>query len=894
MKLTLKNLTLSVVACTLLVGCGGGGSSSSSGSSSGTLVDPYIVGAKLYWDKNNNNAVDSGEAISSATDANGKYTFSVAVPDGAVVRMHPSFKGTHNGVDFTGELSAKMSSTGIVSPLTTLETKGFSDTEIISLLNTAGITISASDIHSDPMEGMTSSKTTATDSELKRIRAAVALNTFFAMTGYGINKSTINSTTNKANLKKACDLIKKSINPSNISSSAPVTTVLKVGISISDYLVKTTAKAGNTTELDAFVNNTGSKMTKAIAKLANAIATDSSKAYSFKGFDSSGNALTTVAKSLKGRVVDNAIPYANVKLYKSATHNAANLLEVVKADSQGNFKLDTDWSSLADNDLLNIVAQDPNDAKNIFKSVLATGKKMKTVAAAGKITSNEIPDVAVSNVTTAKVAIAQKSATSIDPLTYEKVMEDKGTVVMAIAAAIKEKVDNKKPIKVTGQTTNPDTTTFATEAVAAFNTKVTNGSTADLNAQIANFVTGVDKTKLKAMQADMVDETKNPELAKNTIKPGLQNHQLKPGKYIGIELATRHYVDRETMTSVHPKTYWGVIDKLRVSLAKEIDIKSNNTLRYGEADRISYSNFKDGRFTIKDLDAVTNGATCDNSSHNYYDYKGYTLSFGSSGNIAVAEVDSSIDYTIVKDSSNHLSLSGYGVEKYNYSACNTSNKVDTSKNNAFINGSNAKVDASSSADSQYQDWNLVDQKVLTTVSTIISNDNVYAVSTVTGSGKKFKLLAPDGTWKDVTLSLSSSSKGTFAVKSNETITIGGNDLPRSFALEIASDVYDSNDNMIFPASKDKADLITGSVQVSGASADTLKNTSFFKDGLLYLEVSANNTNGGYKYYVIDIVSNTGFAFTPYYQIRLDSSGNKVSSGGSLYWTCQRTKINFVK
>jgi Ca2+-binding RTX toxin-like protein len=83
-------------------------------SSSGTVVDPYVSGATVFRDTNNNRILDAGEQ-STTTDANGKYTFTGS-STATVVSI--------GGVDTTtgvaqGMLVAPEGAT-VVSPLTTL------------------------------------------------------------------------------------------------------------------------------------------------------------------------------------------------------------------------------------------------------------------------------------------------------------------------------------------------------------------------------------------------------------------------------------------------------------------------------------------------------------------------------------------------------------------------------------------------------------------------------------------------------------------------------------------------------------------------------------------------------------------------------------------------------
>jgi hypothetical protein len=158
-----KSIIFSFIITIFLTACGGGGGSSSAwnnnndgGDSSkfthtGTAVDPYIEDATFFYDKNENGIHDDGEPLSSKSNTQGKFTFSTseAIPAGSRIVMKD--KGIHNGVAYTGQLSANISDTGVVSPLTTLEVE-YPNKNIVELLKEANITILSTDIHKDPMD----------------------------------------------------------------------------------------------------------------------------------------------------------------------------------------------------------------------------------------------------------------------------------------------------------------------------------------------------------------------------------------------------------------------------------------------------------------------------------------------------------------------------------------------------------------------------------------------------------------------------------------------------------------------------------------------------------------------------------------------------------------------
>ncbi|MDF1883173.1 multicopper oxidase domain-containing protein [Sulfurimonas sp. SAG-AH-194-C21] len=123
-----KYFALSIVASTLLVGCGGGSSDSTATSLtsiSGTAVDPELQGATVFLDANSNGQLDAGE-ISILTDKLGNY--SLNIPSSQVGKPLIVTGGIDRTTKelFLGKLSA-ISKSGTTSqhitPLTTLVQK---------------------------------------------------------------------------------------------------------------------------------------------------------------------------------------------------------------------------------------------------------------------------------------------------------------------------------------------------------------------------------------------------------------------------------------------------------------------------------------------------------------------------------------------------------------------------------------------------------------------------------------------------------------------------------------------------------------------------------------------------------------------------------------------------
>ncbi len=238
-------------------GCGGGGGTNAvppTESTSITIVDPYISGATVFWDKDNDGVLDSGEPESTPSDSSGKATFNVAIPEGARIIMNT--KGTHNGEAYTGTLTANYSTTGVVSPLTTLEEKGYTKTEIVNLLAAAGITLTEADITADPMAGLSSSNTTATDTDLAKIQATVAINTFLEMKNmFDVTKTKTDIAAVTTDLTTVATLMKETITVSNVASSN-ADVMIKAAVAMGSYVVSNpTDLATINTNKTTIINN---------------------------------------------------------------------------------------------------------------------------------------------------------------------------------------------------------------------------------------------------------------------------------------------------------------------------------------------------------------------------------------------------------------------------------------------------------------------------------------------------------------------------------------------------------------------------------------------------------------------------------------------------------------
>lgn len=149
--------------------------------SSVVVVDPYIIGAELFEDKNGNGLQDAGEQGSTITDASGSCSFADPLTPGSVLVM--KFGAEHNGVVYelvlSREVTRGMSGDIIVSPTTTLAADDLTSAQVAQMLSNAGLSgITADMITEDPMQGIAALGGSVTDADIVRMRAAVATYVF--------------------------------------------------------------------------------------------------------------------------------------------------------------------------------------------------------------------------------------------------------------------------------------------------------------------------------------------------------------------------------------------------------------------------------------------------------------------------------------------------------------------------------------------------------------------------------------------------------------------------------------------------------------------------------------------------------------------------------------------
>lgn len=249
-------------------------------------VDPYIYGAQMCYDENTNNVCDTNEQRSSLSDENGVFTFSPGLEEFSKIIMVKA--GMHNGENFTGMLKGQTGGSNVLSPSTTLVENGFTKSNVVSLLATAGITISEDDLFADPMAGFSGSSTPTTD-DYAKIQTAIAIHTFLTMTNnYGLTYNDVYSAgvmqEPYASLFPAiATVIKSGVNPDNVQNGATPKMIVDVGVAISNYLTKKYISSNN--DISVLSNYPSGDMSTHIATLAEKYATTSDK---FFRIDDSG------------------------------------------------------------------------------------------------------------------------------------------------------------------------------------------------------------------------------------------------------------------------------------------------------------------------------------------------------------------------------------------------------------------------------------------------------------------------------------------------------------------------------------------------------------------------------------------------------------------------------
>jgi protocatechuate 3,4-dioxygenase beta subunit len=319
------------------------------GITKGVVVDPYIKDATFFWDKNKDGIRQLEEPISSKSDENGKFEFNLKIANGQRVVMKD--KGFHNGVAYTGSLSANIGVNGIVSPLTTLEVK-YPKSDILRMLAEADIIISKEDIHKDPMDIENRNEVLTT--------ATIAVDAFLKIQNGNDVKTTKDTLKNIVKTTKR--ILDKNLTNENISRL----------VRVIDRLVSQVKEDRNLNELTRMTNNDtySSNVKDALSDLS------SSKASKVKDLGEDGNKITY-----------KFIPLDN-KVFSFDTSPVVGKSSTLSLDIKDSSEVDISWkvTDKPKNTTLNLVPS--SDKSSVTFTALAKGSYTIEVTATSKTASS--------------------------------------------------------------------------------------------------------------------------------------------------------------------------------------------------------------------------------------------------------------------------------------------------------------------------------------------------------------------------------------------------------------------------------------------------------------------------------------------------------------------------
>jgi hypothetical protein len=196
------------------------------------------------------------------------------------------------------------------------------------------------------------------------------------------------------------------------------------------------------------------------------------------GSGTTGSAGSSLVASFTGSAVDAPIAYAQITFTSGAPLNdpGATLIGTFTANASGVFSSTVTLPSSDVPVFGNAV--DPNNSAVILSSYLGQSTALASAAASGVLTSSNLPDLDITPVTTAALAVFYQvngsSYTSLTPTTYSTNLQQYNGDILAIASAIKAVGDN---LCTPGITVN--STTNLAASIAA-NSSLTSGNSTTL------------------------------------------------------------------------------------------------------------------------------------------------------------------------------------------------------------------------------------------------------------------------------------------------------------------------------------------------------------------------------------------------------------------------------
>lgn len=330
-----KSIIPIVTTIVFLSGCGGGSSSDTSTddevvSSGGsyTVVDPYIKDATFFWDKDKDGIQDTDEPTSNYSDEDGKFGFSETIPVGERIVMLE--KGEHNGISYTGQLTANISSSKVISPLTTFEDL-YPDLNISERLSELGIDISNGDIHKDPIP----------IKDDKLIISNISIDNFLKINNF-INVSVGENTLSDI-ITISKSLIGYDTSDSNIQNS----------VSIMDYITNAAKIDGDLSELEKFKTDT-----TYLAAAKNALENRLDKSKPGRLYYSNGSFSSEAAKRNSKKLDEISLSFSSIPTMNSST---VVTLDIETIDSSS----DISWTITEQPDLSTMTLSVSSDDKSI-------------------------------------------------------------------------------------------------------------------------------------------------------------------------------------------------------------------------------------------------------------------------------------------------------------------------------------------------------------------------------------------------------------------------------------------------------------------------------------------------------------------------------------------------
>lgn len=427
-----QKILFSLVAISLLLsGCGGGGDSSSSNPASGTynvsVVDDTIVGATVL----------APECATFLANGNGSYTLKecIAVPStieavGGFVDIDGDGIQDDDEAGQTAPLKLKVSQSGLsnsftVTPLTTLASQEESD-----------------------LNGLASK--------------------------LGINRDDLfKDVESNRNLQRSINAILISAREAGITKYDAFVRELKNQIKSANgngLTALTNAKEYMQGHVDNFKATYGVVFSGFISDVSGMDLSNGSEALKV----AKGTLVSPYKIGIRGYIHDGIIAQANIKIYDGKT-----VLTTTTSDANGRYALEIDEALLSQAKVLKLEAI--LDKTKLISYI--TTDEIKAELIGKKLSSGTLEDLLISNVTTAKAVLVEKTApealTNSKKMTEAKIAVEKiyASELLTVAAAIKDVVDHSIAI------TQNDTLALAEEIV------VVNNSTKEITTTVPSNIT---------------------------------------------------------------------------------------------------------------------------------------------------------------------------------------------------------------------------------------------------------------------------------------------------------------------------------------------------------------------------------------------------------------------